>query len=305
LNGEGNYTNEASVFKFIYILLFSSSTRNEFLCPLDRKTIPVPPLGMDAFPIDPRHKEIDGIKCDLEQSLILEDPETADLDINLESLNKGVKDIEHSSAMAQHEVNTMFENIQKSLKKKQESFIASIRRKSRRQISLLEFEKFRLVEVKRFQSEQLMGDSVATFYDEEFLEPFNNDGSINTSTPPSPTSFMSRSRGVPTSTSSEPRLSLLACHIGQQQVEFTPSNDALMKMEEQMGMLGKVTCDFDLKVKLDRNLLSLDEYPFGMKIGGSDRESLQWEPSQPKGQNSFSAGIYFHVLSKQAFKLPF
>ncbi|XP_066919906.1 uncharacterized protein [Clytia hemisphaerica] len=259
--------------------MIGSATRNEFLCPLDRTTIAVPPLGMDAFPPDNRMKELENIRIDLEQSLVLEDPETADLDINLESLNKGVKDIEHSSAMAQHEVNTMFEAIQKSLKKKQDSFIQDIRRKSRRQISLLEFEKFRLIETKKFQNEQLMGDS--SFYEEEIIEPFNRGQSINTSTPPSPVSFRSRNHHYNSSTSSEPRLALLACHIGQQHIEFNETEGGLTRLEEQVEKLGKVTCDFDLKVKLDRNLLTLDEFPFGMKVGGND--SFEWQPSQPKG----------------------
>ena len=235
--------------------------------------------------LDPRSREIIEIKNDLEQSLLLEDPETADVDINIEILNKGVKDIEHSSAMSQHEVDTMFENIQKSLKKKQEAFIAEIRRKSRRQISLLEFEKFRLIETKKFQNEQLMNASFTI--NEEMLDPFrpfNTNNSINTSTPPSPTSMLSGHRHNP-SNSSEPRLALLACHIGQQHIDFTPSDGALMRLEEQMEVLGKITCDFDLKVKLDRNLLALAEFPFGMKIGGADKECLDWTPIQPKGLN--------------------
>ena len=246
---------------------------------------------MDAFPVDKKIKELEDIKIDLEQSLDVEDPETADLDINLEGLNKGVKDIEHSSAMAQHEVNTMFENIQRFLKKRQDNFIQDIRRKSRRQISLLEFEKFRLVETKKYQSEQLMGDTITSFYDEEFLEPFNrvNGISINTSTPPSPTSFHSnRNQQMRGSTSSEPRLTLLACHIGQQHIEFSQSEEGRKRLEEQLEKLGKVTCDFDLKVKLDRNLLALDEFPFGMKIGGEiNEDTMEWQPNQPKGQLLF------------------
>lgn len=263
--------------------MVSSSTRNEFLCPLDKTVMRVPTLGINAFPIDTRFKALEDIKNDLEQSLVLEDPETADVDINIEILNKGVKDIEHSSAMSQHEVNTMFEKIQKTLKKKQEAFISEIRRKSRRQINLLEFEKFRLIKTKKYQNEKLMNVSMS--YDEDLLDPFrpfNTKNSINTSTPPSPTSILSGHRHNP-STSSEPRLDLLACHIGQQHIDFTPSDGALMRLEEQMEVLGKITCDFDLKVKLDRNLLALDEFPFGLKIGGADKESLDWVPNQPKG----------------------
>lgn len=234
--------------------------------------------------------EIDGIKEDLKRNLALDDPETADLDINLESLNKGVKDIEHSSAMAQHEVNLMFENIQRLLKKRQDKLINDIRKKSRRQISVLEFEKFRLVETKKYQSEQLnesYQQPITTSYEDEIAQPFNTDPyrhSINTSTPPSVTSFQSNLRHA-SSNSNEPMLTLSACHIGQQHIEFLPSEEARKHIGEQLDKLGKVTCDFDLKVKLERNLLALDEFPFGMKIGGKvTDDEMEWQPNQPIGR---------------------
>ena len=262
-----------------------SSTRNEFLCPLDRTAITIPPQGMDSFPVDPKSQELISIKQDLERTI--DNQENADLDINIESLNKGVKDIEHSSAMAQHEVNLMFENIQRLLKKRQDNIIHNIRKKSRQQISLLEFQKFRLVEVKKCQSEQQLEASQQTTmsFEDELSEPFNtnpNLHSINTSTPPSITSFHSNH---PNSNSNEPMLTLSACHIGQQQIEFLPSEGARKNIAEQLEKIGKVVCDFDLKVKLDRNLLALDEFPFGMKIGGKVADDeMEWQPNQPIGR---------------------
>lgn len=281
---------------------FSSATRNEFLCPIDRTIIPVPAHGMDAFPSDQRLNALEDIRIDLEQSLLLEEPETADLDINLESLNKGVKDIEHSSAMSQHEVNSMFENIYKLLKKKQDAFLDDIKRKGKKQVSLLEFEKFRLIETKKYQNEQL-NDS--TFYEEDvnvIFQSFGNE-SINNTNPPSPNSSMfSRTRNT-ASTASDHRLSLMSCHIGQQQLEFQANQGAVRKLEEHLDELGRVVCDFDLKIKLDRNLLALSDYPFGMKIGGEENHSFEWQANQPKGKN-ISLTKYWKELEALKLYIP-
>ena len=82
---------------------------------------------------------------------------------------------------------------------------------------------------------------------------------------------------------SEPRLLLVACHIGQQHLHFNQNDDALKKLHKQLDELGTVVCDFDLKVKLDRNLLALSDYPFGMKIGGTESNLFDWQANMPKG----------------------
>lgn len=263
--------------------LFSSSTsKDEFLCPIDRVVIKVPPYGINSFDRDERAAALEEIRYELEDNFNDEtDTSTANIDINLESLNKGVKDIEHSSALSQHAVNSMFEDIYKKLRLRQDEIISEIKRKSQRQISNLQYEKFRLIETKKLQMDQFCDSS---FYEEDILEPLRANKSMTSSTPPSPNSSFSRQ---PNDTlTHENHMSLLSCHIGQQHLEFNQHDATLSKLMENLNNVGCISCDFDLKVKLDRNLLAVGDYPFGLKIGGKEEDGFDWLASSPKGKSA-------------------
>lgn len=266
-------------FSCLVDMIGSSTSKDEFLCPIDRVVIKVPPYGINSFDRDERAAALEEIRYELEDNFNDEtDTSTANIDINLESLNKGVKDIEHSSALSQHAVNSMFEDIYKKLRLRQDEIISEIKRKSQRQISNLQYEKFRLIETKKLQMDQFCDSS---FYEEDILEPLRANKSMTSSTPPSPNSSFSRQ---PNDTlTHENHMSLLSCHIGQQHLEFNQHDATLSKLMENLNNVGCISCDFDLKVKLDRNLLAVGDYPFGLKIGGKEEDGFDWLASSPKG----------------------
>lgn len=237
---------------------------------------------MGGFAPDYRTNDLITIRSELEESIYVaevNDTSTSTVDINLEMLNKSVKDIEHSSVMSQQQINKIFEEIFDKLRKKQLELNEKVLQKSKRQILNLEYEKFRLIQVKQLQNQSFLDSS---FYEYDLDKPLQSEGrSATTSTPPSPRTLQSQ---ISRLTAYDNRASLLSCNIGQHHIDFTCNRQAISSLSKQLDHIGSVCCEFDLKVRLDRNLLALEEYPFGMAIGGEDAEILEWTISHPKSK---------------------
>ena len=206
----------------------------------------------------------------------------ADIDVNLEWLTKGIKDVEHSSAMAQHTVHTMFENLYKTLKQKEEEFIREIQQKCMNQLDYMEYEKYRLIETKKYQSE-LFHNSVC---EEDFQSSIivnntdlNENETLCNITQNDITCNLLGFRAL--------HLSISSCHIGHQHINFTPCETKMRELDRYLEHLGKVSWEFDLKINLDRDLGKLEEYPCGIEIKGIIKENFEHTLAAPTGNCIF------------------
>lgn len=269
----------------------NGAARGDFLCPVDRVIIKVnQPLGVDTFAVDYKAKELIEVYGDIlvEQknlqqrrsflgSSMLDDSFATDngnmefesaimkVDVGLQRLNEAVKDLKHSSAMSQRSVTDYFKEISSRLKDVQKKLLDDISSRSQIQLDNIEFEKYRLIEMKKS-----LHDRLVECYDEEITKPFGNpteslsEMSLNSST---------LSNGFPDAVDGENSdicVGLLNCHVGQHLIDFNPNKNATKKLEEGMCNMGKIVCDFELNVSLSRDLRKLGQYPVGLVLGSKE-----------------------------------
>lgn len=213
-----------------------------------------------------RTLQLDALRSQLEENLFFMetqdecDSSMANIDVNLEWISKGIKDIKHSSAIAQHRVHTMFENIYKTLRQKEEEFIEEIQKKCLDHIGYMEYEKYRLIDIKRYQND------VFTAYDSKTINTDEDSKSTTASIE------KDSEANYATQDSEALNLSIASCHIGHQHIEFIPCEHKVKELKSHMENLGKISWEFDVKINVDRSLFELGEYPSGIEIKGTNHE---------------------------------